>query len=256
MTTSNPTMPVTQHRSAPAGSERTVPYTVTPTLQIGATNQLAAEPVDSVDAAVSRIAAMQRVIVADPQLAEQILLELGIGPVDAHWRAWPTCPPLVGDTGYLGPEDRARSLDRVPENESSRFFDTARSQLFPEESAPIRPAPFPRAARSKRFHNHQPEVVGYGIASACTTLVDPRQLSSTQPSVTAPGADFYLTHRYRQTGDTFQGDRDLGNRLPLIYVRDRSAALIPAGPHRATAALLQGRPLEAIVVSGGWGAKR
>jgi len=263
MTTSSPTLPVTQHRSTtipqqapiPVSAERTVPYTVTPTLQVGATNQNAAEPVDSVDAAVSRIAAMHRVIVADPQLAEQILLELGVGPVDAHWRAWPTGPPSVGDTGYLGPEDRALSLREVPENESSRYFDTARSWLFPDGSAPIRPAPFPRATRSKRFHNHQPQVVGYGIASAYTALVDPRQLSSTQPSVTAPGVDFYLTHRYRQTGDTFQGDRDRGNRLPLIYVRDREA-LILAGHHRATAALLQGRPLEAIVVAGAWGAKR
>ncbi|MGZ0220071.1 MAG: hypothetical protein ACKVIY_13775 [Acidimicrobiales bacterium] len=260
MTTSSPTLPVTQHQPsvdpAPVGSEWTVPYTVTPTLQVGTGDGLPAESVDSVDAAVSRITALCRVVVPEPKLAEQILLELGVAPLDAHWRAWPTDPTPAGLAQHISLEDRALSLNEVPQNESSRYFNSPRSRLFPDGSAPIHPAPFPRATRSKRFHNHQPQIVGYGIASAYTALVDPRQLSSTQPSVTAPGVDFYLTHRYRQTGDTFQGDRDRGNRLPLIYVRDRGEALILAGHHRATAALLQGRPLEAIVVTGAWGAKR
>ncbi len=74
--------------------------------------------------------------------------------------------------------------------------------------------------------------------------------------MTATGVHFYLEDRYPIRGDTFQGDRDPGNRLPLIYVRDGTEALILAGHHRATVALARSEMLEALVVSGSWGPPR
>jgi len=86
--------------------------------------------------------------------------------------------------------------------------------------------------------------------------VDPRKLSATQPSVILPGVQHYMAGRYEVTGETYEPGLSIGNKTPIIYVRDGSEAMILAGHHRSTAALLHGETVRAIVVRGTWGDKR
>lgn len=91
------------------------------------------------------------------------------------------------------------------------------------------------------------------------TEVDPRTLSSTQPSVTRDGVRHYMSDEYRETGETYAdqnhkaGAHTAGNKVPLIYHTDDDREnVILSGHHRATAAMLGGQMLKAKVVTGPW----
>lgn len=131
------------------------------------------------------------------------------------------------------------------------------AQMFPTESGPLRTAPFPRARRSRSRRDYEKSLVSAAIrAQRGVEDVDPRKLSATQPSVILPGVQHYMTGRYEVTGETYEPGLSIGNKTPLVYVRDGSEAMILAGHHRSTAALLHGEPVRAIVVRGTWGEKR
>jgi hypothetical protein len=229
------------------------PFTVTPTLQIGPPGPLPARPLTDPAAAMQAIESGDRVRVSSPQLAEQILLALGVDPIDARWRT----AGAARSPQRLPPTDAEAAMRRIEtHNGLDALAGVGPAALFDAESGPLRPVPFPRASRSRHRFSVDRRPVEAGIASGVTVLVDPRRLSATQPSITRDGIRFYSTDRYQRTGDTHQGDRDPGNRLPLVYVRDGTEALILAGHHRATVALVQGQTLEAIVVAGTWGATR
>lgn len=91
------------------------------------------------------------------------------------------------------------------------------------------------------------------------TEVDPRTLSSTQPSVTRDGVRFYMSDEYKQSGETYAdlnhraGAHSAGNKVPIVYhTEDGKENVILSGHHRATAALLSGQMLKAKVVTGPW----
>lgn len=222
---------------------KSLAYTVTPTLQVGGRSPLQATSVDSVDEAMPLIESGRRVLVPAAELAVEILIHLGVPEEDATWRARqrPQAKRAV-----------LPSVDLPQLTAAPRSFD----HLFPADAGPVRPVPFPRAARSQKRKPFEQAAVTQGIRSGNTQLVDPRVLLATQTGVTRPGVLFYLQDQYPTRGDTYQGDRDPGNRLPLVYIRDGRDAMILAGHHRSTAALIRGDLLEAIVVEGGWGPPR
>lgn len=81
--------------------------------------------------------------------------------------------------------------------------------------------------------------------------VDPRALHSTQPSIVQHHLSHYMGSRYDLTGETSADSDNIGNRFPVILNRpSRSQRVILSGHHRATAALLKGRPLRALYVEG------
>lgn len=82
--------------------------------------------------------------------------------------------------------------------------------------------------------------------------VDPRELNSSQPSVTRSGVKHYLSDdQWHLTGQTFADRNNVGNRYPTIYRRARDQNnIILSGHHRAVAALMRGRPLQARIVEG------
>lgn len=91
--------------------------------------------------------------------------------------------------------------------------------------------------------------------------VDPRTLQSTQPQVTRAGVRHYASGEYEKSGTTFADQGNAGNRFPVVYARAREGSdvadhIILSGHHRAVAALINGRPLRARVVEGGWGPPR
>lgn len=85
--------------------------------------------------------------------------------------------------------------------------------------------------------------------------VDPRHLVATQPYVTWDGLAHYATPTYWRTGRTHADHASLANRFPLVY-RRHGVPLILGGHHRATIALVTGRPLRSLVIDGPWGPVR
>lgn len=227
-------------------------YTVTPRLQVGTSSRLEAVRTGVASEAAKLICMRQRVLVTSAAVAEQTLVALGTPPAEARWRAKPP-----GLDRSVERSCRLPSLDEIEHSNGVAAVHAAGpTALLNDEAAPLVPVPFPRARRSKRRRSYAPELVASAIRSASTTTVDPRKLSATQPWVTTPGVRFYLEEHYPTKGDTYQADLDPGNRLPLVYVRDGEEALILAGHHRATVALVRGEPLEALVIDGPWGARR
>ncbi len=128
-------------------------------------------------------------------------------------------------------------------------------RLFGSGDAPA-PAPWPRAARRKSQRDYDPDIVRQALEGPQELVdVDPRHLHSTQPSVTRPGVDYYMGDDYNRTGETFADKGNAGNRHPTVYERE-GVNLLLSGHHRASAALLQGRPLPARKVVGPWGPER
>jgi hypothetical protein len=129
------------------------------------------------------------------------------------------------------------------------------------------PVPFDSATRLKKRASYDPSIVqdalirerrvpGTGVED-----VDPRILRATQPSVLRPGVMHYMSGDYERTGRTYADQGKLGNDVPVVYrrndpERNTSQAVLLSGHHRATAALLRGQPLRAIVVDGPWGPER
>lgn len=124
-------------------------------------------------------------------------------------------------------------------------------------------APFPSAGGLKGRQPYDPQVVQAAIRENPPALVDvdPRTLSATQTHVTKGGVQFYEGDTYNQTGETYADQHRESNRHPIIYTRENPLTggeenLILAGHHRATAALLAGRPLRALNPRGGFGPER
>jgi hypothetical protein len=120
-------------------------------------------------------------------------------------------------------------------------------------------APFPPAGRNKQGLPYDPKVVDQALNQETPQLVDvdPRTLHATQSHVTRPGVDYYMSGEYDRTGDTYADQHSPANRYPIVYTRDNgngeTSNIILTGHHRATAALLKGRPLRAINPQGGYG---
>jgi len=126
--------------------------------------------------------------------------------------------------------------------------------------SPTTSAPFTPAGRSKRYHDYDKDLVAQAISHPedhHMQDVDPRELRSTQPSVIRAGVSHYLTDKYDKTGETYADMHHPGNRRPIVYHREADDnKILLSGHHRAAAALLQGKPLQAIVVRGGYGEPR
>lgn len=87
-------------------------------------------------------------------------------------------------------------------------------------------------------------------------MTDPRLLMATQTGVTHRGMQYYMNqgNDYERHGTTFADQGNVGNRHPVVYQNDEvGARFLLTGHHRATAAILKGQPLHAIVVHGGSG---
>lgn len=79
--------------------------------------------------------------------------------------------------------------------------------------------------------------------------VDPRTLLATQGGLDRAGVLHYLGSAFADIGLTYADHDSVGNADPVVYLRARDGArLILAGHHRASAALLRGRPLLARLV--------
>lgn len=132
-------------------------------------------------------------------------------------------------------------------------------RLFPPDASPVVPAPFHAAKRLKGQQLHRDDWVREAVVAQSNgdlEYVAPAELSATQPGVTRPGVAYYLTDRFALTGDTYADQEKLSNRFPLVYVRESGEALILAGHHRSTAALLKQEHVLAIVIREPWNGTR
>lgn len=153
--------------------------------------------------------------------------------------------------------------------QAEQYYGKGLDHLFPE-GALITSAPWPMAHRDKGRPDYDQERVNHALRTPPRLQeVDPRDLRSTQRSVTRAGVHYYTGSEYHETGRTFESTADPsrnpeGNRFPLIYRREASPTsydpepqnMILSGHHRAAAALVKGEPLRAIIVEGPWGEKR
>ena len=80
--------------------------------------------------------------------------------------------------------------------------------------------------------------------------VDPRQLWASQPWVVRHHAAYYRTGEWERTGRTSADHWVELNQFPVVVER-RGRSIIVAGHHRATAALIDGRPLRVRVAARG-----
>lgn len=132
--------------------------------------------------------------------------------------------------------------------------------MFPE-GRPISAVPWERNSRRKDRQDYDKGLVHaelsrpVGGASGLVDI-DPRTLRATQPSVTRAGVEHYLGGQWEKTGETFADHSNVGNRYPFVYAREDGQNLLLSGHHRASAALLQGRPLRARRIEGPWGPGR
>lgn len=115
--------------------------------------------------------------------------------------------------------------------------------------------PFPSAGRSKKLKDYDQTAVDAAIDKGETAPVDPRVLHAMQPSVTRAGVEHYM-----ENPDVLYADKhQAGNQHPVVYRRvanDKVTHLLLSGHHRATAALLKGTDLNAVIAEGGWGPSR
>jgi hypothetical protein len=154
-------------------------------------------------------------------------------------------------------ESRNKVVQTVNREQLERFKDTygeGIESVFPEGSVGATTIPFPSASRLKGEPAFDREAVNQALAGPVRlSNFDPRTLHASQPGVTREGVDYYLEETglngFRATGRTFADQDQAGNRYPVVYRNPRSGQLvILSGHHRATAALVQARPLEAIYV--------
>lgn len=154
-------------------------------------------------------------------------------------------------------DKRNRVVETVNREQLERFSDTfgeGIESVFPEGTVGVTTVPFPSASRRKGEPAFDREAVAQALSGpARLKKFDPRTLHATQSGVTREGVDYYLEeagrNRYSATGKTFADQDQPGNRYPVVYRNPRSGQLvILSGHHRATAALVQGRALDAIYV--------
>ena len=114
--------------------------------------------------------------------------------------------------------------------------------LFGEHSQVI--APWPRAPRHKSQPAFDRTEIGQLLRRPVDLAeIDPRDLWSSQPWVLRRHADHYLTGRWERTGKiSADGHAEL-NQFPVVVLDHCQRSVIVSGHHRATAALVEGRPL-------------
>lgn len=190
---------------------------------------------------------------------------------DYEWHSGrPTRTFPAGSRPGIWDEDRASrwhaERDRLSSYETQRqvFEPATREQreqfgdrfgvgiesVFGEGTAPTTTVPFPAASRRKDKPLYDRDAVAHALAQDVRlTAFDPRTLRSTQRGVTRPGVEFYTSGQYESTGSTYADQHVAGNRHPVVYRNpDNGQLLILSGHHRAVAALVQGKPLNAIFV--------
>lgn len=111
------------------------------------------------------------------------------------------------------------------------------------------PTPWPRFPKLKGQRPYDPDLVAAKLREPpVLEKVDPRPLYSTQPGLVRTHLNYYTGSEYHVTGKTAADQAVRENRFPIVYVRRDGRALILTGHHRAAAALVQGKDLDAIVV--------
>jgi hypothetical protein len=185
--------------------------------------------------------------------------ERGIGaPMDLKGkfdqRTGPYVPSDIHPYHFLTARQVTGRSDRLERVWGSHELDA----LF--NGSPTSAVPFPPAGRRKDRHEYDKDLVTRALTHPehhQMREVDPRILRATQPSVTRAGVAHYLGDHYERTGETYADMHNPGNRRPVVYHRkDDDQFLLLSGHHRATAKLLRGEPLQAVVVEGPWGASR
>lgn len=122
--------------------------------------------------------------------------------------------------------------------------------VFPG-GAPKATVPFPSGRRSKSGPKYDRDAVTEELIREPRTVdIDPRILSAGQPHVTRAGVEHYLGEKFRETGETFADQHNVGNQFPFVVTKRSNSPnqpehehLIISGHHRATAALLRGEKL-------------
>lgn len=104
--------------------------------------------------------------------------------------------------------------------------------------------PWPRARRLKHRARFDRETV-VDLLSRPVELVevDPRTLVANQTWVLLQHARYYTTGRWERTDLTSADQHQEVNQFPVVMPNDGGQRVIVAGHHRATAALVEGRPL-------------
>lgn len=121
--------------------------------------------------------------------------------------------------------------------------------VFPEGSFSVTTVPFPSASRRKGQRLFDRRAVASKLSQPVElSKFDPRTLHASQSGVTRDGVAYYLTPEYATTGRTYADMEKPGNRFPVIYRQPSGQLVILSGHHRAVAALVQGRPLDGILV--------
>jgi len=111
------------------------------------------------------------------------------------------------------------------------------------------PTPWPRFPKLKGQRPYDPALVAAKLREPpVLEKVDPRPLYSTQPGLVRSHVDYYTGSEYHTTGRTAADQTVRENRFPIVYVRRDGRSLLLTGHHRAAAALVQGKDLDAIVV--------
>jgi hypothetical protein len=144
-----------------------------------------------------------------------------------------------------------------PYHRAARLFGTGQTGVDKLFSGGLETTtPWQKAGRQKKTGLLLPgeqEAVSEEIRRTPPVLrdIDPRALHSTQPSIVQHHLNHYMGTRYDVTGETSADTDNPGNRFPIILHRPgRGQNVILSGHHRATAALLKGRPLRALYVEG------
>ena len=128
------------------------------------------------------------------------------------------------------------------------------------------PVPWKQPIMRRDRQTYNPEVVRNELLQPVSrehglVPVDPRHLQATQPHLVRAAVEHYMSDQFKQTGQRFADQHNVGNHHPFVYSRQRDNAdepdeILLAGHHRAAAALLKGEPLMARRVQGGWGPDR
>lgn len=119
--------------------------------------------------------------------------------------------------------------------------------------APTASAPFPGQARGSHIRAYfNKQAIEDAVRARQYEEIDPRGLMKIQHGITDAGMRYYMGDEYDLTGKTWK-DHGAGNAVPVIYEADHphfgwTERSILSGHHRATADLLKGRPLRAVLV--------
>lgn len=158
--------------------------------------------------------------------------------------------------------DRAEIIARNLRAE--QFFGEGIDRLFPAGASSKQRTPWETAGHLKDRRQFKQELVNEALRRPPQLQdIDPVDLLATQPSVLRHHVEHYMTGDYERTGETSSKEATIGNRFPMVYRREPNPLnpdtgvqnLILSGHHRAAAALVQGKPLRAIIVEGPYGDK-